>query len=664
MYFCCVEAVQNAVKHAAADVDRPSTCRRRRRADHASSATTASGFDPTRPGGGAGWEHARPDRLGGRWSSCPARAWRRDRRRHRRGPSSSRARRLSARLARALALAGVSVALAVLDTVSWSPPLRLLSTDVGGHPRLAAGQRSRRSAAPCWGRDRRSRPAAPIGWLLTLVGVTTCFSLPASPTATGSSSTAAPAAPPGPVVGWLSRGPRGQLALTCLTLAFLLVPTGSCLSPGGDGSRRAAGSGYLCLLRGCSSIGPHVSSPAGRHPGRRPRSPGSCSRRHPPVLCASLATVACMLLRLHRSRGADAGSSGSWRPAPQPSGGVAGPARRAVAQRRRQSWWSSVPLFLAYVFLLVCITVAVLRYRLYDVEVILSRALVLATASRVRRGRLRGSGGAPGPMPSSDGRRVLAVAARHGRGRARVPAAAAGGVVRFADRLAYGPARRAVRRAGRLQPPDRPEPRPGRRCCRRSRRPPARRSRRSWPWSASTSKPAPTGCAAWPAGPRMTADAGRPTSWSRSPDAVGALGSIEAGVCARGATCGPSSAGCSTTSPSQAALAFRNARLQVELAARVEQLDQRTRELDRPRATGSSAPPTPSARGSSRRSAREVLPAMAHLRPALADCSHAPPAEATIAGFADRATEALESLRELTRGIFRPCSPGRVSAPR
>ena len=40
-----------------------------------------------------------------------------------------------------------------------------------------------------------------------------------------------------------------------------------------------------------------------------------------------------------------------------------------------------MPLYVSYVVLVVCIAVAVLRYRLYEVEVIVSRAVVLAIAT-------------------------------------------------------------------------------------------------------------------------------------------------------------------------------------------------------------------------------------------------------------------------------------------
>ncbi len=104
----------------------------------------------------------------------------------------------------------------------------------------------------------------------------------------------------------------------------------------------------------------------------------------------------------------------------------------------RQSWWSSVPLYVSYVFLIVCIAVAVLRYRLYDVEVIVSRALVLAIATAfvavgyvglvVALGRSVEGRTGGGFWWSLLATAVVALAFQPLRRR----------VVRLADRLAYG----------------------------------------------------------------------------------------------------------------------------------------------------------------------------------------------------------------------------------
>jgi signal transduction histidine kinase len=100
----------------------------------------------------------------------------------------------------------------------------------------------------------------------------------------------------------------------------------------------------------------------------------------------------------------------------------------------------------------------------------------------------------------------------------------------------------------------------------------------------------------------------------------------------------------------QAAVAFRNVRLQVELAAQVARLDERTRDLDASRRRIILAADTERRRLEAAL-AREVLPAMNTLR---AELVHAPEGvgEGTVAGYVEAATVALEALRELTRGIY------------
>ena len=99
----------------------------------------------------------------------------------------------------------------------------------------------------------------------------------------------------------------------------------------------------------------------------------------------------------------------------------------------------------------------------------------------------------------------------------------------------------------------------------------------------------------------------------------------------------------------QAAVAFRNVRLQVELAAQVERLDERTHALAASRRRLIDAADTERRRLESAL-AREVLPTMDSLRTDLADVP-AEVDESTVASYVERTTSALEALRELTRGI-------------
>ena len=92
-----------------------------------------------------------------------------------------------------------------------------------------------------------------------------------------------------------------------------------------------------------------------------------------------LASVVSMVLRLRRSRGEQ---RQQVRPIALAAALVAvGLANLFVVQiinGGEQTWAATLPLFVAYLLLPVLFGVAVLRYRLYDVEVIINRTVVLA----------------------------------------------------------------------------------------------------------------------------------------------------------------------------------------------------------------------------------------------------------------------------------------------
>jgi hypothetical protein len=101
----------------------------------------------------------------------------------------------------------------------------------------------------------------------------------------------------------------------------------------------------------------------------------------------------------------------------------------------------------------------------------------------------------------------------------------------------------------------------------------------------------------------------------------------------------------------QASVAFSNAQMQIQLATQVEQLDRRTHDLAASRNRVIGAADTERRRLEAA-IARRVVPAMSALRAELAACADAPLDAEKIGGFVDQATGALESLRELTRGIY------------
>jgi signal transduction histidine kinase len=416
---------------------------------------------------------------------------------------------------------------------------------------------------------------------------------------------------------------------------------------------RAAVAGYLAQLLGLLAIGPH-----------------GFDRRGDPldvglvtgfllnvgfllIVLSVLASVASMLVRLHRSRGV-ARQQLRMVAAGAASIGL-GLLILIVGQAfngGQQSWWSSVPLFLAYAFLLACIAVAVLRYRLYDVELILGRAVVLATATAfvavcyiglvVALGRSAQETTNGGFWTSLLLTVVVALAFQPLRRR----------VVRFADRLAYGSRAAPYDALADFSHRIGQSPAPG----------------TLLPTIAAAAAEVVHAdravvrfdveggadlTAVWPS----TAGDGNPDDATVDDDVVipiqdrqGALGSIGLDLPPGRDVRAPERRLLSDIAE-QAALAFRNARLQVELAARVEQLDLQTKELTASRNRIIGAGDIERERLESALG-QQVLPAMTHLRRELEEASRRTPDAPAIAAFADQATEALEALRELTRGIF------------
>ncbi len=364
------------------------------------------------------------------------------------------------------------------------------------------------------------------------------------------------------------------------------------------------------------------------------------------VLAAVLASVTCLGIRLRRSQGqvrqqvrivaVGAASVGL--------GLFVLLGNEAIHGGSQQSW-SSLLLYASYAFLIACIAVAVLRYRLYDVELFISRGFVVAVAAAFAAagyiGLVVGLGRAAGERSGGFWASLVAMTAV---ALAFQPLRRA--VVRLADRLAYGP--RAApydalasfsRRIGRSPAPGAVLP--------------------------AIAAAAGQAVAAERAVVRLTVDAGEDLVEVWPPGAAvpdettgqvvpvadehGALGSIALDVPA-GRDVRPFEQRMLEDIADQAAVAFRNVRLQVELAAQVERLDERARALDASRRRLIDAADTERRRLESAL-AREVLPAMDSLRTDLAD-GPARVDEATAASYVERATAALEALRELTRGIY------------
>ncbi len=548
-------------------------------------------------------------------------------------------------------LTGVCVALTVLDTVLVTasyPAFSTKSFGIHGWPLVnIAGIGSAALGAVILG----SQPRQPIGWILTLIGLTTSISLATESYGIwvlqydGHGTSAQ-----GHLSGWVAAALGGPLALAFLTGVFLLVPLGTYLSPGWRWVTRASWAGYASYALGLLAVGPNGINRSGDPIDASPLARALLSGGVLVITVSLLASVVAMVRRLRRSTG------------------VARQQLRIVAigavsvglalvtliigqgfNGGRQSWWSSVPLYVSYVFLVVCIAVAVLRYRLYEVEVIVSRALVLALATAfvaigyvglvVALGRAMESTTDGGFWWSLLATVVVALAFQPLRR----------GVVRIADRAAYG---------SRAAPYDALAD-----FSRRIGRGPS--SGELLPTIAAAAGEAVRAdrvvvrldggdgdpfTATWPV---IGEAPGEPTERDvlvPIADASGPLGSITVSL-PPGRDVRPAERRLLADIAEQAGLALRNARLRIELAAHVRQLDRRTRELTASRNRMIGAVDTEKRRLEASIAAR-VLPTMERLRSEVGLAAEGEPAPERIAGCLDLATGALESLRELTRWIY------------
>ena len=549
--------------------------------------------------------------------------------------------------------AGNSLVLAVVDTALVAasyPPFSMKSTGIHGWPLVnLAGLGSCVLGAVIL----TSHPRHPIGWILTFIGLSTSISL-----ATESygiwvlqydgHGTAAQ----GQLAGWVAAALGGPMALALLTGVFLLVPGGTYLSDRWRWVARVAWAGMGLYLLGLVLVGRNGINRSGDAIDARPHVQVILSGG---VILITLMLLASVVAMLKRLRGATGAARQQLRVVTLGAAGV-GVALLVLIigqgfNNGRQLWWSSVPLYVSYLALVVCIGVAVLRYRLYDVEVIVSRAVVLAIATAFvavgyvglvvllsRTVEDRTGGGFWWSLLATV---VVALAFQPLRRR----------VLRLADRLAYG---------NRAAPYDALadfSARIGR--------------------SPATGELLPTIAAA--AGEAVHArravvrlegegGAGLAAAWPEaeapeqsddSPDGAvvvpikdssGLLGSMSLTL-PPGRDIRPLEHRLLSDIAEQAALALRNVRLELELAERVRQLDRHTRELAASRNRIMGAVDTERRRLESSIAGR-VLPTMVRLRAEVAQAATDGAQAEKIEECVVLATEAVESLRELTRGIY------------
>ncbi|MGZ4615202.1 MAG: hypothetical protein ACXV4A_06550, partial [Actinomycetes bacterium] len=280
-------------------------------------------------------------------------------------------------------------------------------------------------------------PRHVIGWLLTATGTIGALSLVLEAWSIWILHADGPGSRHlGHVVGWLSVLVGAPLAIAFLCFIFLTAPDGRLLSPRWRWVGVVIVAGISLYTAGVLAVPPgEVVVDENQDFGLLPSLLTSIGIF---TLAAGLiASTAALVLRLRRSTGV-LHQQLRWITAAAatiPFGLVWLLVTEIVGGGGGQTWLQSLPLFLSYLAFPISVAIAVLRYRLYDIDVIINRAVLLAAATAfVAAGYIALVVLLGDQVNASFGvsllaTAVVALAFQPVRSRA----------VRLADRLAYGP---------------------------------------------------------------------------------------------------------------------------------------------------------------------------------------------------------------------------------
>jgi hypothetical protein len=490
----------------------------------------------------------------------------------------------------------------------------------------------------------------PIGWLLSVIGVSTSISLLAESYAYWVLETDGPGSrAAGSVCAWVSQLLGGQVVVGLIALMFLLAPDGHFVSRRWRYVALVPATGTLLCLAAILTVDPREFDLL------------SSESRYGPVrlvllgvgfVLISLGVVLAVASMLRRLRLSSREERQQLRLVALAAAlAAAGLVVLFVGQAvngGEQTWGSSLPLFVAFLLMPILFAIAVLRYRLYDLEVIINRTLVVAAgtafaavgyvtlvvlAGQVVEGRTEGFwlsllATALVALAFQPLRRVVVrLADRAAYGDRAHPYAA---LADFSHRLAEAPdpddllpavaeaAARAVSGRGAQATLDIPGGAP---------------VSATWGW--------------WAHGQEEAADHVVPVRTEGR-----ALGRI-AVTLPRGRGLRPADLRLLEALADQTAVAFRNTALAGALADRVAELDRATRQLADSRVRLIAADDA-GRRALEAAIAREVLPFLQALPGEVgrARTAVSEGAEADLDRLVDGTNAALEALRELTRGLF------------
>ena len=559
-------------------------------------------------------------------------------------------------------LAGVTFVLVALDIVVSASYESLFSEHavaIHGFPFVEAAV----AGCSAMGAVIVSRYARhPIGWILTVIGVVSSVSLVTEAYSYSQNAGHAPGSDAmGSIAGWASSVTGGPVSLSGIAIMFLVAPDGHLLSPRWRYAVWAAVIGGTCSVLGLMFTSPTTYDLATADE----QSAAAAIVISLGFLLISLSLVASLVSMVKRMRRSAGEQRQQLRLMVIAVALVAfGLVNLGVVQSingGHQTYVAAVPLFVAYFCLPLLFAVAVLRYRLYDIEVIINRAFVLAVATAfaavgyaglvvgVSR-RLNAETETGGFWLSLGALVVVALAFQPLRR----------SVVRLANRLAYGPRAAPYEALADFSR-------------RLAETPTPQVLLTAVAEAAGRAVSASRATAVLETGPDSTVSAQWPSVGGHDTDPIvvpvrnvgSVLGSIAVSL-PRGREIRPAEARLLADLADQAALAFRNAAIEAQLAAHVAELDSTTQRLAESRARIIEADDT-ARRALESAIGREVLPHLVGLPERLRVVRAADGDAAAVDEVDSLITEtnlSLEALRELTRGVFPPSSHARGSGPR
>lgn len=544
-------------------------------------------------------------------------------------------------------LAGVTLALVVADVLVAAQAVSLTSETavaVHGFPFVdGAVVGSAVMGALIVSRYERH----PIGWLLALIGLVSAVSLVAEAYAYWVQEADGPGpAVLGSVSGWVSWLFSGQLAIAGIALLFLLAPDGHLVSRRWRYAAWVTGTGAALCLAAVLSMDPTTFRLETQSEDTDPVRSSLLSLGFLAISGGLVASVVSMVQRLRRSRGEQRQQVQLIAlSAALVAVGIAFLLVVQLLNGGEQTWLAGVPLFVSYLLLPILLAVAVLRYRLYDVDVIINRTVVLVAGTAfaalgyttlvVVVGDLvnrRTSGFWLSLLVTA----LVAIGFQPLRRR----------VVRLADRLAYGsraqPYQELADFSRRLSDTPSPDALLSTVAAAAGQALAARRVTATLDVPGAGAIPAVWGAA--------SSDGGIHAVTVRTGGVD--LGSIEV-VLPKGRRLRTVDRRLLEALADQAAIAFRNTTLELQLAGNVAELGRTTRELGRSRARIIEADDAVR-RDLESAISRDVLPHLEAVDAGLRAIGDDSPAglDARVDAMVDTVNAALESLRELTRGVF------------